>query len=359
MLIASVVFGSAILVAPHAGARTNAVASHVTNLGVASHPAVEPGAVSATVSILTSFSNYTILPSTLALHIVVTGSSIAHNTSLWVVVTDELTGAYCTTGSLNQTVTGGFTYYNLSLDPVSMGGHAFTNCPFIESDPVVFNATVFTLNNTTGTPVSATDFTTASTHLVYQALGVTLLIPSNAVGAGNITLVATYIAQYVTGVRILVDSVGGSNLLYNASLQWPSSSSPAIGNWFESAAGLYPYHLTITTAYGSFTKNGNISVLAPGGGTVYSNTSTWQNASIFPGLTGAVSGTILLVVGLILGMIVALVVGRSLMRPASVPPAQQWQAGATPAANTCTVCGKSFGTPEELKDHAKSEHGMT
>ena len=355
-VLVAAVFGAAIFANPHAGGTSSAAASHSTNLGAAVHPT--PGAATATVSILTPPAKYTIMPSYLEVQIAIAGSSIKTNTSLWVTVTDNTTKTYCTTGSLNQTMKAGYTFYNLSLNPVSMGGVAFTNCPFIESDPVILNATVFTLNNTTGTPTSAMSYATTITSLVYAALNVNLLTPSVAVGAGNITLLASYSAQYVQSVRMIINSPTGANV-FNGSLQWPNPTTPALGSWFEATPGVYPFKLTIATLYGAFTRAGNITILAPGGGTVYSNTSTWQNASIFSGLSGAASGTILLVVGLIIGMIVALVVGRSLMRPAPVAPAQQWQPGQTAPANTCSVCGKSFATPEELKDHAKAEHGIT
>jgi hypothetical protein len=358
MLVVAV-FGAALLAIPHTGARTNAAASHSTNLGVAAHSS--PSAATAHVAILTTFSNYTILPTTMELQITVTGASITHNTSLWVTVSDGLSGVFCTVGSLNLTLKhgSGGEFYNLSLDPVSMGGVAFTNCPFIQADPVIFNATVYTLNKTIhNAPVNATGYATAETSLIYAPLNVELLAPTGAVGAGNVTLVAGYTDQYVRGVQISIHSPSGI-LVLTTSLQWTLPTEPAIITWLESTPGVYPYALTVSTAYGNFTTNGNLTLLAPGGGTVYSNSSTWQNTSIFPGLSGAASGTILLVVGLIAGMIVALVVGRSLMRPSAVAPAQQWQPGATPAANTCSVCGKSFATPEELKDHAKSEHGMT
>lgn len=339
----------------HSGARTDSAVGRSAEV----RPAAVPSAgVTTAVSILSHFTNYTILPYTMEIHIAVTGASIATNASLWVTVTDVVTSKYCTTGSLNFTVADGFTFYNLSLNPVTMGGVTFANCPTIESDPVILNATVLAINNSTGTPVSNMTWTTVETSLVYAPLSVSLLIPTGDVGAGNISLVAQYSAQYVQSVRMLIYSTSGAALLFNSSLQWPNSVSPAVGIWFESAPGVYPFHLVITTNYGSFTRLGNITVLAPGGGTVYSNTSTWTNASIFSGVSGAVSGTILLVVGLIVGMIVALVVGRSIMRPAAVAPAQQWQPGAAPA-NTCSVCGKSFATPEELKEHAKTEHGIT
>jgi hypothetical protein len=357
-MVVAAIFGAALFSAPHAGARNAPAASHSTNLGTMVRPAAAPSAASATVSILTNLGKYTILPQNLELKIVITGSSIKTNTSLWVTVTDNVTGAYCQTGSLNQTMKAGFTYYNLSLNAVSMGGVAFTNCPFIQSDQVIFDAVVTTVNNTTGTPSSSMDSVLSpATALVYQPLNVGLLLPESAVGAGNVSIVAAYTDQYVDTVQINVTHGGTS--VFTASMKWANPTTPAVGVWFVSSPGIYPYALTITTAYGTLTVNGNFTVLSPGGGTVYQNSSTWKNASIFPGLTGAVSGTILLVVGLILGMIVALVVGRSLMRPASVAPAQQWQPGGATPANTCSVCGKSFGTPDELKEHAKTEHGMT
>jgi hypothetical protein len=100
---------------------------------------------------------------------------------------------------------------------------------------------------------------------------------------------------------------------------------------------------------------------------------------VIPGLSGASAGTLLLLVGLIIGMIVAFVLGRAVWggRSSTTPP-QQWQgkegegaaagAGAGAGAggggaaaagtNVCSVCGKSFATPEELSAHASSEHGM-
>ncbi|MGP8075872.1 MAG: C2H2-type zinc finger protein [Thermoplasmata archaeon] len=357
------VFGASLLALPHAGSPTHVAASHGTDLGAATHPvpaaANHPGALTASITAINTAGTYQQIPFLLELQIAVNGdANIGTNATLWVTITDNTTGAFCGAVSGNQTAKTGVTFYNLSFDAVSLGT-ASQFCPLIASDPVILTPSIAVVNaNVSDAPVYANATTTPQiTSFILNTLSVTLISPTGSVGAGNVSLVAVYTAQYLTSVRILVYSVGKTATLFNASLQWANAASPAVGTWFVAAAGSYPFTLTVTTAYGSYTENGNLTVLNPGGGTVYKNASTWQNSSIFPGVSGAVSGTILLVVGLILGMIVALAVGRSLMRPAAAAPAQAWQPTGA-AANQCSVCGKSFATPEELQAHAKSEHGM-
>jgi len=360
MLMASV-FGASLLALPHAGSPTSAAASHGTNLvGASPRPAVShPGATTATITALNTAATYQLIPFVLEVQITTNAPSVADNASVWLTVVDNTTGTFCAGISGNLTTETGGTFINISLNPVSLG-NAKTNCPLIESDPVILNATVLVVDNTTGTPSAATDWTTQITSLIFAPLTASLVTPTGSVGAGNVSLMAIYAAQYLTSVRILVYSApGSSTVVFNASLQWVNSITPTVGTWYAGTAGTYPYTLTVVTSYQTLSHSGNITVLSAGGGTVYSNSSTWKNSSIFPGVSGAVSGTILLVVGLILGMIVALAVGRSLMRPAAAAPAQAWQGTPAAGANTCSVCGKSFATPEELKDHAKSEHGMS
>lgn len=360
MLMASV-FGAAILAAPHSGGATRAAAAHATNLGLSGHPApaaaVHPGAATATITAVNTAAKYQIIPFVLELQITTNAHSLKHNTSLWVNVVDNVTGTFCISITGNTTLHTGATTNNLSFDPVSLGT-ALSTCPFLLQDTVILNADFHVRDNFTGVPSYANASLQQATAFIFSPLNVVLLSPSGSVGAGNVSLMATYTAQYLTSVRILVYSAGKASVLFNGSLQWANAQTPAVGIWFAANPGSYPYDLTITTAYGSLTSSGSIVVL-PGAGTpVYVNKSTYQNSSIFPGVSGAVSGTILLVVGLILGMIVALAVGRSLMRPAAAAPAQPWQPSGT-GANQCSVCGKSFATPEELQAHAKSEHGMT
>ncbi|MGA8710007.1 MAG: C2H2-type zinc finger protein [Thermoplasmata archaeon] len=361
MLMASV-FGASLLALPLAGSSTHVGASHGTEFGAAPHPvsaaSSHPSAATASITATNSAAKYQQIPFLLSLQISVTGADIRHNASLWVSITDNVTGAFCGAVSGNQTAKTGTDFYNLSFDAVSLGTAAVA-CPLISADQVILTPSIAVVNATISDAAVFANATTTPqiTAFILGTLSVTLISPTGAVGAGNVSLVAVYTAQYLTSVRILVYSVGKTATLFNGSLQWANAASPAVGTWFVAAAGSYPFTLTVATAYGSYSENGNLTVLNPGGGTVYKNASTWQNSSIFPGVSGAVSGTILLVVGLILGMIVALAVGRSLMRPAAAAPAQAWQPTGA-AANQCSVCGKSFATPEELQAHAKSEHGM-
>jgi hypothetical protein len=362
MLVASV-FGASLLAVPHAGTPTNVAASHGTDLGAVTHlaPAASshPSAVTASITAKNTVAKYQQIPFLLELQIAVTGANIGTNATLWVTITDNTTGAFCGAVSGNQTAKTGVTFYNLSFDAVSLGIAAVA-CPLISEDPMILTPSIAVVNaNNSAVPEYANATTAAQvTSFILNPLSVTLISPTGSVGAGNVSLVAVYTAQYLTSVGIVVYSPGKTSTLFNTSLRWGNAQTPAVGTWFVSAAGSYPFALTVTTAYGSYTENGNLTVLSPGGGTVYKNSSTWQNSSVFPGVSGAVSGTILLLVGLILGMIVALAVGRSLMRQPAAAPAQAWQPSGA-GTNTCSVCGKSFATPEELQAHAKSEHGMS
>lgn len=361
MLVASV-FGASILAFPHAGGHASAAVSHSTNLGLTTHPgpaAVTP-AVTTTASIVatTTAAAYQPVPFSLLLTITVTGATInATTTKVFVTLVDDVAGTFCGAVSANNTVITGKTVYNVSLDPVAFTP-ALAKCPGltihgtdVQGQVIVDNTAYGGTRATGSTAVQVSDF-------IFAPLTAAIAAPAGAVGAGNVSVIAIYVAQYVLGVQLVIWTPGKTSVVYNSSLAWVGPTNPYVGTWFVAKAGAYPYALTVSTSYRNLTVSGTFTVL-PGAGTpVYTNSSTWQNSSIFPGVSGAVSGTILLVVGLILGMIVALAVGRSLMRPAAAAPAQPWQASGT-GANQCSVCGKSFATPEELKDHSKAEHGMT
>jgi len=199
--------------------------------------------------------------------------------------------------------------------------------------------------------------------LIPTALSASLVAPAPgaAVSVGNVTVSVAYVGTWTAGA-VLNIYASTKAIVFTHSMVELTPGVPVAATWFIGQAGVYNYSIVMTTVYAPNTHyfNGTISVIQKGGN-VFTNTSKWSNQSIISGLSGAVAGTILLVVGLVVGMIVALVLARAVMgRPAQAPP-QPWESkpGAQGAApNTCSVCGKSFATPEELAAHGKAEHGM-
>lgn len=316
-----------------------------------SSPAATGAATTATVAYGTPFTAYTLLPDAVGAVITVTGASInVSTTKIWMTFFDKINGAQCSLISDNGTVADGKTSYSFLLDPVLLLGGA---CRGIQTDPVNISTTLVVV----GASNTVTTWANATTSLIFAPLSVKLVSPSGAVGIGNATFVATYTAQYLISVNLLVWNPAKTQVLENASLIWPSANVPAFATWYAPAVGNYPYNLTAVTSYGTATTSGMVVVLSNGGGTVYLNNSNFHNATLLPGISGAVAGTILLVVGLILGMIVALALA-SLMRPSPAASPQAWQPKTT-APNTCSTCGKSFDSADELSAHAKSEHGMS
>ncbi len=193
-----------------------------------------------------------------------------------------------------------------------------------------------------------------------------LVWPTAATPAGNITLSVAYSAQYITAVSLQVSLNG--KLVYQSSFFQSTPGISVAKNWYELTPGNYSYSIQGVTPYQTFYQNGTITVLpqstAPSGGTVYQNATVYNNvtggtsAAGYFGLSPPASGTVLLVVGLIVGIITGMVAGRMMMAPAPAKPAQPWSDTKTSSTNTCSVCGKSFGSAEELSAHAKSEHGM-
>ncbi len=198
--------------------------------------------------------------------------------------------------------------------------------------------------------------------LITTPLSAALVSPASGTSSsvGNVTVSVAYLGSWVAGSVLNIYSSTNA-LVYSHGFVELTPGVPVNGTWFIGQPGTYTYAIVMTTVYLPTTHyfNGTISVISKGG-TVYQNTTKYSNESAISGLSGAAAGTILLVVGLIVGMIVALVLARAVMgRPAAAPP-QPWESkpGTPGAPNTCSVCSKSFSTPEELAAHGKSEHGM-
>lgn len=321
-------------------------------------PAVHPSTTTTVTAVYTApITSFTQLPTTLGVLVTVSGASInTTTTTVWMAIYDNITSQLCSIISDNKTVTTGNQNYSFLLEPVLL---LAGTCPGIQNDPVLIQTNVTVLGGLFG-GTNVTVWANGTSSLIFAPLAVKLVSPNGAVGVGNATFVATYTAQYLLSVQLLVWAPDKSSILENASLIWPSANTPASVTWYAPSIGSYPFAVTVTTTYGSSVQSGNITVLSNGGGTVWLNNSNFRNATVLPGVSGAVAGTILLLVGLIIGMLVALAVASLMRSPAPAAGAQPWQSSSstTPAANTCSVCGKSVPSADELAAHAKSEHGM-
>ncbi|MCI4317712.1 MAG: hypothetical protein L3J96_04175, partial [Thermoplasmata archaeon] len=174
---------------------------------------------------------------------------------------------------------------------------------------------------------------------------------------GNITFSIVYAGDFVNGANLTVYS-GSTPVFVQGIFHSGTGTQSVVISWPATGAGQFKAIVTLTApgqANGLFWEWFNVSSTQSGVVTI--NHNSYANSTLIPGLNSAVAGTLLLIIGLIIGMIVALFLGRMMWgspRPSAAP--QQWS---PKAANECSVCHQTFGTEAELKDHAKTAHGVT
>ena len=345
--------------------------SHITTASLAVTPINNrynplPLEVNFTVGVMqdAAWANFTMTPAT---------------TVITVVIEDSLTGAVQNTW--NVPVVSGQSTYSIWIGDKNLSCPAMD--PTCQSIKDPYYLTVYATVNLTAAPYFSTAsqtspavgllpsgipangaLTTPSGYVSFAFITVpvslTPLSPlSPTVALGNVTFSATYTGQYVYIANVTVFSPVTSGLaIFYANLLKTASGNPVGVVWTPASAGTYPVSYALVTIYGlSIYKNSTLTVQTVGGGHAYTNTTTWHNGTGVLGLSAAAGGTTLLLVGLIVGMIVAFLLGRAVTSRAPAQPAQAWS-GTTPATNTCSTCGRSFATPDELAAHAKSEHGM-
>jgi len=331
-------------------------------------PAV--GAPSAIVTITSQAKPYWLLPYTLAWSIAPTNITIAPtNTWISVAVLDvsligscisvyEAVGPCPTVANLsvNSSVASGVDSYSLTITNAALTAGGYHNGVLPPDQFVVY--VWVTLNN------GVSNVTVGAEREPY-------LVPANptagfiaplmnvSVSTGNVTIGVNYTGNYITGAQLNIyqGSATTDKLVYSQGLYVPGGGSIKViagVAWVVATAGSYLETLNLTTPYGDFVFQSTITVIAAGE-TVYSNSSTWSNATAFGGASPGAIAAVLLVVGLIIGMVVALALGRSMWGTPKTAPAQAWQAK---PANECSVCHQTFATDAELKEHAKTAHGM-
>ncbi len=361
------------------------------------HPSVGPGSVS--VAMTSTVAGYQTVPFNLSFSLTLTNATVCksycypanpnstvQNTFISVEVRDVATicqgilGLFvnCPTVaniSLNSSVANGTTSYTAYIDDNALLTPQFRNvvCPniFGYGAPCSYNGGVLpndqyqifiwvSVNNTVNNASAAVETTS---YLVTTPLGGQWLSPSplGAVSTGNVSVAIQYQGSYVSTVSATIyqGTSASGPVVYTQSVFAPGVGQHTVvaaAVWSVPTPGSYYGLLNVSGPSGYKLITATFTVL-PAGITVYQNSSHYENATLIPGFSPAVGGTVLLVVGLIVGMVVALLLGRMMWagaKPSASP--QPWQAA---KANECSVCHQSFASEAELKEHAKSAHGIT
>lgn len=345
---------------------SNALSAMVTPTSPPSTPAVSyPFTIAITVPSLvvsSTFSLYQSLPATLDFQVGVTNATPDMNNLTISVEVDYVLSSGTTELVTNNSVavngTGTNTSYSVAIDQgfLSAGGFAGGQLPtglylttvwLTATNPYMPGAKTWT-----GVTIGRSQHA----YFIINPMNATFLSPdpSATLPVGNVTLTVEYQGDFVNGANLTIFS-GTTPVFVTGIFISGTGIKTSVTNWPASGAGTYRAEVILTTPGGSASFSTTFTIAATSN-LVYVNHTSWQNASLIPGVNSAVAGTILLVVGLLVGMVVALFLGRMMWggsRPPTAP--QQW----TPkTANECSVCHQSFASETELKDHQKSAHGM-
>ncbi len=176
-----------------------------------------------------------------------------------------------------------------------------------------------------------------------------------SVPTGDVLIVGSYNGSFVNGANITVYS--GTTVVFYQGVYSPGTPNQAQAfavTWEVAVPGTYNVVLALSAPYGSYSTNETVKVFSSSS-TTYVNKTSY---SLIPGFGAGGSAAVLLVVGLIIGMIAALLVARSMFATGKPGPAQPWTETKKPTLE-CSVCHQTFPTEDELKEHAKTQHGIT
>jgi uncharacterized protein DUF4397 len=322
------------------------------------------GQASTLVTVTNTPTPYWLLPYTVDWTIAPTNVTIGPTTTWMSVGIEDIVGSgTCVPNcplvaniSMNSSIAAGTTSYSLQLTTgaLTAGGY---NGGVLPPDQFLLQVWVTTDNgvNNVSTAGAREPYLVPAT----PTAGFIAPLPNVPLSTGNVTVGVNYTGNYITGAQLSIyqGTSASGKLVYSQGLYQPGGGSVKVISaipWTVATAGAYFEWLNLTTPYGDYNFNTNLTVVAAGQ-TVYQNTSYWSNATAFGGASPGVIAASLLVVGLIIGMIVALALGRAMWGTPKTAPAQAWQ---SKPANECSVCHQTFATEAELKEHAKTAHGM-
>jgi hypothetical protein len=244
---------------------------------------------------------------------------------------------------------------NVTLANITASGYANSQMPQAEYQLITW----LSVTNLTGPGSLATVGTSQSIYLIITPPSGKFLSPTanSSLSGGNTTVAVQYSGDWVTGANVSIYS--GTTLVYSQGVFSPGPGTHAAAfSWTPAGAGTYRLAISVTTPAGTNTTQENVTVTSTSN-VVYLNHSSYQNASVIPGVGPGATAAILLVIGLIVGMLVALALARALWGGTTtvVTPAQPWT-GTKPAGYECSVCHQTFATQAELDEHAKTAHGI-
>jgi hypothetical protein len=352
-------------------AGVGAGAGHFSQVSAASvhvnaKPLPQAGEVSAQVTVTNAPTAYWLLPYTLSWSIAPVNITIGPTNTWMSVSVNDITGSgHCVQNhncplvanlSANALIATGVNDYSMTLTNANITADGYAG-GILPSDQFLVQVWV-ALNN-------------GVNNVTAGAARQPFLVPGNPIGGfvvplsgsslstGNVTLAVNYTGSYIRGAQLTVyqGTTSAGKVVFSQGVFVPGSGlRVAIANvvWFAAVAGSYYEVLNITAPFGSFLFSQILTVI-PAGTTVYQNTSSWSNESIWGGVAPGSVAAGLLVAGLIIGMIVALALGRAMWGGPKTSPAQAWQSKPT---NECSVCHQTFATEAELKEHQKTAHGM-
>jgi hypothetical protein len=332
-----------------------------------------PNATSLTVTVTGTPRPYSYLPTAVNFSIAVTVVNNTFtvsttNTNGTLFLVNELTEA--TFVSIPVPIANGTNDYSMPLNWVTLGCASATTCA------ATLGTIAYSVRLYVAVDATADNGTTANTDGMGAVASVAFIsytpnfggFGGTNVTAGNISVTVVYSAQYVTLVTLNIYNSTGILVFTSTFANNATTGAPQTKVWYEATSGVYTTSVVGSTPFATFYTNASVTVVpasSSGGGTVYQNTTVWTNtsggtsATGYFGLSAPVSGTLFLLIGLIVGILAALVAARMMMSEPPSKPAQPWtDKKGGDATNTCSVCGKSFGSADELAAHAKSEHGM-
>ncbi|MCI4353096.1 MAG: C2H2-type zinc finger protein [Thermoplasmata archaeon] len=240
----------------------------------------------------------------------------------------------------------------------------------------VLVVTLVVTNTSQSSPQPFTTTASAGTQLAAHFPTGVLFNPAakSNVSAGPITISGEYNGSFVNSANVTV--YNATHVVVFVQGVFSPQVSPNAQEGFSvnlmSLPGTYtvvltlgaPYNHTIVAQSEAFTA---LASSSSSGTTRYVNTTNTTTAAFsFAGLGAGGTAALLIVLGMIVGIIVALLVARGTSMSTAAGPAQPWAsqaagttAGTTTMANECSVCHQTFATADELKEHAKSQHGIT
>lgn len=246
--------------------------------------------------------------------------------------------------------------FSVTIDKSFMSANNFVNGQYPEGEyQVIIWGTLMNASQPSAAP--RTEGVAQNAYFVLSPLNASISAPlANAnLTPGTIPISVTYVGNFINGANVTVTQ-GTTTVFVQGAFAPGFGLHAATVFWTENYGGQYKVTLTVSTQYTMKSWSETVNVTSSSG-IVYVNHSAYQNSSILPGVSGPVTGALLLVIGLIVGMIVAFLLARMMWAAPAATPAQPWSG--SKSTTECSICHQTFATEEELKEHSKTAHGMT